>query len=99
MKNLHQDHKCVTEQVLRVFKTHSILMYEDLKSTPDFSPNLIVSLTKEHVERKIKALECYQSQFRRYYHDMEYVKAMARVRGKRINAEFGEAFHIYQYAY
>lgn len=99
MKNLHQDHKCVTEQVLRVFKTQSILMYEDLKSTPHFRPNLIVSLTKEQLERKVKTLECYKSQFRRYYHDMEYVKAIARVRGKRINAEFGEGFHIYQYAY
>jgi LmbE family N-acetylglucosaminyl deacetylase len=99
IKNLHQDHKCMTEQVLRVFKTHSILMYEDLKSTPDFNPNLIVSLTKEQIERKIKALECYKSQFRRYYHDMEYVKAIARVRGKRVNSEFGEGFYIYQYAY
>ena len=99
LKNLHQDHRCVTEQVLRVFKTQSILMYEDLKSTPHFTPNLIVSLTKEQIERKIKALECYKSQFRRYYHDMEYVKSVARVRGKRINAEFGEGFNIYQYAY
>lgn len=99
MKNVHQDHKCVTEQVLRVFKTQSILMYEDLKSTPHFTPNLVVALTKEQLERKIKALECYKSQFRRYYHDMEYVKAIARVRGKRINAEFGEGFNIYQYAY
>ena len=99
IKNLHQDHICVTEQALRVFKTQSILMYEDLKSTPHFRPNLVVALTKEQLERKIKALECYKSQFRRYYHDMEYVKAMARVRGKRINAEFGEGFNIYQYAY
>jgi LmbE family N-acetylglucosaminyl deacetylase len=98
MKNVHQDHKCVTEQALRVFKTQSILMYEDLKSTPHFTPNLIVSLTREQLERKIRALECYKSQFRRYYHDMEYVKAIARVRGKRVNAEFGEGFNIYQCA-
>jgi len=99
VNNTHQDHKCLTEQVLRVFKTQSILFYEDLKSTPDFTPNLFVSLIKEQLERKIRALECYKSQFRRYYHDMEYVKAIARVRGKRINAEFGEAFYVYQYAY
>jgi LmbE family N-acetylglucosaminyl deacetylase len=99
VKNVHQDHKCVTEQAFRVFKTQSIIMYEDLKSTPLFTPNLFVALTREQLERKIKALECYKSQFRRYYHDMEYVRAMARVRGKRIDAEFGEAFNIYQYAY
>jgi len=98
-KNLHQDHKCVAEQTLRVFKTQSILMYEDLRSTPGFNPNLVVSLTKEQIEGKIRALECYKSQFRRYYHDMEYVKALARVWGKRINAEFGEGFYVYKYAY
>lgn len=99
INNLHQDHKCITEQVLRVFKTHSILMYEDLKSTPHFIPNLVVSLTKEQLDHKIKTLECYKSQFRRYYHDMDYVRALARVRGKLINKEFGEGFYIYQYSY
>lgn len=98
IENLHQDHKCVTEQALRAFKTQSILMYQDMKSTPHFIPNMFISLTKEQLERKIQALECYKSQFRRYYHDMEFVRAMARVFGKRINAEFAEGFRAYQYS-
>ena len=97
INNLHQDHKCVTEQALRVFKTQSILMFQDIKSTPHFMPNIFAQLTKEQLEKKIKALECYQTQFRRYYHDMEFLRAMARVHGKRINVEFAEAFHAYQY--
>jgi LmbE family N-acetylglucosaminyl deacetylase len=96
--NLHQDHKCVTEQVLRVFKTLSIIMYQDMKSTPHFNPNVFSQLTKEHLEKKIKALECYRTQSRRYYHDMEFVRALARVHGKRINAEFAEAYRAYQFS-
>ena len=97
IENLHQDHKCVTEQALRVFKTHSILFYQDMKSTPHFTPSMFAQLTKEQLEKKIKALECYKTQLRRYYHDMEFVRAIARVNGKRINAEFAEGFRAYQY--
>jgi LmbE family N-acetylglucosaminyl deacetylase len=96
-ENLHQDHRCVAEQTLRVFKTHSILFYQDMKSTPHFMPNMFSQLTNEQLERKIKALECYKTQLRRYYHDMEFVRAIARVHGKRINAEFAEGFRAYQY--
>jgi LmbE family N-acetylglucosaminyl deacetylase len=95
--NLHQDHRCVAEQALRVFKTQSILFYQDMKSTPHFNPNFFSQLTKEQMEMKIKALECYVTQFRRYYHDMEFVRALARVHGKRVNAEFAEAFRAHQY--
>jgi len=98
LDNLHQDHKSVAEQALRVFKTQSILFYQDIKSTPHFMPNFFAEITKEQLERKLKALECYKTQFRRYYHDMEFVKAIARVHGKRINAEFAEAFRACQYA-
>ena len=95
--NLHQDHRCVAEQAVRVFKTQSVLFFQDMKSTPHFSPNVFSELTKEQLEKKIKALECYKTQFRRYYHDMEFVRALARVHGKRMNAEFAEAFRAYQY--
>jgi LmbE family N-acetylglucosaminyl deacetylase len=95
--NLHQDHRCVAEQAVRVFKTQSVLFYQDMKSTPHFSPNVFSQLTKEHLEKKIKSLECYRTQFRRYYHDMEFVRALARVHGKRVDAEFAEAFRAYQY--
>jgi LmbE family N-acetylglucosaminyl deacetylase len=94
--NLHQDHKCIAEQALRVFKTQSILFFQDLKSTPHFTPNIFVSLQKDSLERKVRSLECYKTQSRRYYHDMDFVRATARVWGKRIGEEFAEAFRAYQ---
>jgi len=99
INNTHQDHKAVAEASIRVFRHSSVFMYEDLKSTPKFVPNVIVPLTNEQLESKLKALECYKTQTRRYYFDMDYIRSIARVRGKLINRDFGEAFEIYQYVW
>lgn len=94
--NTHQDHRCLAEQTIRVFRAHTILMYEDLKSTPHFVPNMVVSLTRDELERKVRLLESYRSQFRRHYHDMDYVRSIARMRGRRLDLSWGEAYHVYQ---
>jgi len=95
--NTHQDHKTLTEEALRVFRNKSIIMYEDLKSTPDFVPNLILSLTREQFEEKLGVLRCYKTQARRYYFDPDYITSLAKVRGKQMGVEFGEAFHIHRF--
>ena len=94
--NTHQDHKSLAKQSIRVFRTQTILMYEDLKSTPGFVPNMVVSLTEKELEKKVSLLESYRSQFRRHYHDMEYVRSVAKMRGKRLDLSWGEAYHVYQ---
>jgi LmbE family N-acetylglucosaminyl deacetylase len=99
VNNTHQDHKIIADACVRVFREGTIFMYEELKSTPKFVPNLVVSITREQLDSKIKALECYKTQSRRYYFDMDYVRSLAKVRGKRVNKEFAEAFEIYQYVW
>jgi len=99
INNTHQDHKTIAEACIRIFRDCSIFMYEDLKSTPKFVPNLIVSLSRDQLDKKIRALECYKTQFRRYYFDMDYVRSLAKVRGKQANKDFAEAFEIYQYVW
>jgi len=97
INNLHQDHKTLAEESIRVFRTHSIIMYEGLKSTPFFSPNLFIILTEEELEKKMEALKCYKTQYRRYYYDFEFIRALAMVRGKQIGAKYAEGFRIYQF--
>ncbi len=99
INNTHQDHKTIAEVCIRVFREKSIFMFEELRSTPKFVHNLIVPLEKEHLEKKIMALECYKTQFRRYYFSMDYVRSLAGVRGKVVNREFAEAFEIYQHVW
>ncbi len=97
INNLHQDHKTLAEESIRVFRTHSIIMYEGLKSTPFFSPNLFIILTEEELEKKMEALKCYKTQYRRYYYDFEFIRALAIVRGKQMGAKYAEGFRIYQF--
>ncbi len=95
LDNTHQDHKCLAEETVRVFRTHTILMYEDLKSTPRFVPNMTIALTDKELDKKVRMMESYKSQFRRHYHDTEYLRSIARMRGKRLGLDWGEAYHIY----
>jgi len=99
IENIHQDHKTVADECIRVFRNKTILMYEHVKSTPRFSPNLIISLTKEELDKKINALNCYETQKARYYWSDDFFKSLAKFRGKQMNVEFGEGFKIYQAVY
>ena len=98
-ETFHQDHKTVSEECIRVFRTSSILMYEDMKSVENFAPNLIVSLTREQLDKKKAALRCYETQSKRYYCDPNLIESLAHVRGKQMNVEFGEAFKVHRFIY
>jgi LmbE family N-acetylglucosaminyl deacetylase len=99
INSIHQDHRTLAEECVRVFRNQSILMYEDIKSTPKFQPNLVVSLTKEQMEKKIRALNCYKTQLRHYYFDIDFIRSLAKVRGKLMNLEYGEAFEVWMAKY
>ncbi len=99
INNIHQDHKTLAEEAVRIFRNQSIIMYEDVKSTPRFQPVAFVSLTEEQLEKKIRSLECYETQKRRYYFDMEFIRALAKVRGKQMGFDFAEGFEVYRFAY
>ncbi len=99
IKNLHQDHRTVAQECLRAFRNTSILMYEDVKSTPNFVPSLIVSLSEEDLKRKLDAVHSYKTQERRYYYNDDFLSTLARFRGMRMNVRYGEGFEVYQFLY
>jgi len=53
-------------------------------------------LTKEHIEKKIQAMNCYISERREYPHprSTEIIEALAKVRGSEAGAEYAEAFVV-----
>ena len=53
-----------------------------------------MSLKKEHVERKIEAIQCYKSQEGRVYLDESFVLGLSRVRGAQIGTDYAEAFEL-----
>lgn len=94
-KDLHQDHRTVSNCCWTIFRdSATLLTYELVRSTIDFSPNLYISLSTEDMKKKLAALKCYQTQYRRTYFKPKVFRALARFRGSQINSEFAEAYEI-----
>lgn len=93
--NIHQDHEVVTAEAMRAFRTCSILGYEmPWGDVRPFNPQFYVRLEHRHVNKKLRALDCYKSQKERdYMHDGVVVSQM-RVRGMQVGARYAEAFEV-----
>jgi len=95
LNDTHQDHVAVTCEVLRAFRYSSILAYELLRNTVvPFEPTHYVKLTETHIEAKIAALQCYESQHHRPYFDERVTRGLAVVRGMQVGTKYAEAFEV-----
>ena len=92
--DMHQDHKVTHEETLRAFKHHSILGYEQPWNNITFDTVSFIPLDEKHVQKKIDALKCYESQKTRNYLNETFIKSLARTRGVQINTEYAEAFEV-----
>jgi LmbE family N-acetylglucosaminyl deacetylase len=92
--DLHQDHHIIAMEGLRAFKATSILGYELPWNNISFETTAFVCLQEQHLERKIAALQCYESQAGRPYCKPEFIRGLAITRGVQISAEFAEAFKV-----
>ena len=93
-QDLHQDHQTVHIEGLRAFKTVTVLGYELPWNNLSFDYRHFCVLTREHVQTKIAALRCYQSQQHRPYTQEEFIWSWARTRGGQIMVEYAEAFDV-----
>ena len=82
-------------------KIKKVYCYEVLSSTECsysqvFKPNFFVSLTKKQIEKKIKALQFYDSEIRKFPNSRSPVgiKVLANYRGMQINKKYAESFEI-----
>lgn len=92
--DIHQDHHTIHEEGLRAFKHTRILGYELPWNNLHFTNNCHIRLEREHIQAKMEALKCYQSQNFRNYMDEEYFFGLAKTRGIQINARYAEAFEL-----
>jgi LmbE family N-acetylglucosaminyl deacetylase len=92
MGDIHQDHKYLAEEVARVFRNHSVLGYQVLRSCPRFSPNYYVKLTEKELEQKIQLVNMFETQTTLYYNKPESIRGCACMRGVEIGCEFAEAY-------
>ena len=94
LHDLHQDHTTVATEGLRAFKKTSILCYELPWNNLNFTTQCFGTISPEHLERKIKALDCYASQKQRNYLSADFVRSLAITRGTQIGQKYAEAFEI-----
>lgn len=91
--DINKDHKLAFESTLIAGrKTNKIFSYE-VPNTLNFFPNIYEDISKT-IELKLKAMEAYQSELRKYPHprSLEAMKIKAQQRGIEIGSEFAEAF-------
>ena len=62
LHDLHQDHSIIAMEGLRAFKKTSILGYEIPWNNMNFSTQCFITFDEDHLNKKLKALDCYASQ-------------------------------------
>jgi len=109
-EDLNVDHRLTFEAVLTAFrpqpgeKRHAIYSFETPSSTEwqlqkskrVFQPAHFFSLTKKHLDAKIRALHAYRSEIRHYPHprSARALRALAEWRGSNIGSNYAEAFEV-----
>jgi len=94
--DIHQDHQVIAAEGLRAFKRTTVLGYEVPWNTFNFNYQAYIALEQRHVERKVTALSCYESQQHRNYANPDYIWNLARTRGINVGRELAEAFEVYR---
>ena len=92
--DIHQDHKAVADECLRVFRNGTILGYECLRSCPQFVPNFFVVLEEKAIRNKIELLSLYKTQKELYYLTSSSTESLAMTRGAMIGEPYAEGFDL-----
>jgi LmbE family N-acetylglucosaminyl deacetylase len=94
--DVHQDHQVLHAESVRAFKDVTLWGYELPWNHISFSADAFVQLERQHLDRKWKALQAYESQLelKRSYFCPEFVYGLARVRGTQVRAAYAEAFEV-----
>ncbi len=96
-KDLHQDHRTISELTWNTFRNHFILEYEIPKYDGDFgSPNLFVNLEPSICNCKINViLDSYKTQREKHWFTEELLLALLRIRGMECasSTSYAEGFY------
>ncbi|MGQ0739897.1 MAG: PIG-L deacetylase family protein [Bacteroidota bacterium] len=92
----HQDHQFIHTEALRAFKNSSVLGYELPWNHDSFRSTFFIRLTADELNRKVQAIQAYQSQQHRNYMQEDFIRSLAKVRGVQCGSEYAEAFEVYK---
>jgi LmbE family N-acetylglucosaminyl deacetylase len=94
-KDLHQDHRLISELTWNTFRNHCILEFEIPKYDGDFgAPNIFFELDEQTARRKANyILESFPSQKDKHWFTADTFHSVLRLRGVESAAAFAEAFY------
>ena len=102
-KDLHQDHRLISELTWNTFRNHLILEYEILKYDGDLgTPNVFVHLTESLARRKVGILlDSFRSQLKKNWFTEDVFSSILRLRGVESNAaeKYAEAYYCRKIVY
>jgi len=90
--DVHGDHRAVfaaTREAARSVRT--VLCYEDVSTTDQFSPNFYVDVT-HYIDDHLRACAIHRTQEHRAYMDPQVIQGRAAHRGMQIGVHFAMAF-------
>jgi len=99
LNDLHQDHSTISLEGLRAFKKTSVLAYEMPWNNINFATQSFIKLSESHISKKIKALDCYDSQKSKDYVSEEFILSLARTRGTQIGVKYAEVFEVIRWIF
>ena len=97
LNDIHQDHKTIALEGVRAFKNTTLLGYEMLWNNLTINTQAFFILDARHVQKKIEAFSCYESQKFRNYANDEFIKGLAATRGTQIGEKYAEVFEVVRF--
>ena len=96
-RDLHQDHRTISDLTWNTFRNHNILEYEIVKFDGDLgAPNFFVPLDETLLKRKTQLIiENFRTEAERTWFSEETFRALAKIRGIECNAPAGYAEAFY----
>ena len=88
----HQDHKTIYEETFRAFKKCSILGFEMPWNNSSIRVDYYNSVEQEDVDKKIAAVNAYESQIFKAPRFSELISSLALLRGAQVSRKSAEAF-------
>lgn len=96
--DLHQDHEVVTDEVMRAFRSSTVLGYELPWNNIHFNQTGFVELEDRDIDLKLEMLREYDSQIgRRNYFEEDYLRGLVRTRGVQIDSRYAEGFEVIRF--
>ena len=99
LNDIHQDHHVIAEEAIRAFKKTTLFSYEVPWNNFIFNNQTFIKLEKKHINQKIAAIGCYESQKMRPYASPDFTIGQARTHGVQVGCEYAEVFELVRWIF